>query len=83
MEYEICKEFGWNPQIFDDNFIEVPSFKDVLKWIFLGRKLKVAQKGIEATKIDKFLTILNEIRIEQDAKQRQIENEAKLRSMIK
>lgn len=83
LEFGLCDNFKWNPQILEDQIVELPPFKKVLKWIFFGKPLKVLlRKGLEATKVEEFLAILNEIRIQQDEKQRQVEREAKLRGRM-
>ena len=79
LEYSLCKEFGWEPQTFEDQNITLPPFKEVLKW-FLGKPLNIlVKRGLDATKVDKFLAILDEIRVEQEEIKRRMESEAKLR----
>lgn len=78
LEFGLCQEFKWEPQIFDDQEIKLPSFKEVLKWVFLGKPVKILlKKGLEATKIEEFLAILDENRMELEEKTRQIEEDAK------
>jgi hypothetical protein len=81
-EYNLCSHFKWDPRVFEDHIVEIPSFKDFLKWIF-GKPLKVnINKGLEATKLDKFIAILSEERIEQMEEIEKQKNEIKLKQML-
>ncbi len=81
-EYNLCKEFGWNPQFFQDQVIQLPSRKEVLKWLIFGKPLKITvKKGIDSKKVESFLAILSEERIQQEEEMARMEREAMLRTL--
>jgi hypothetical protein len=59
-EYALVSEFKIPPQYLEDQEIIFPSFKDFFKWIF-GKPIKVLlRKGIEAKKVDLWLSLLDQ-----------------------
>lgn len=81
LEFSLCKELGLSPNNFRSQEVTFPPFKEILRWIFFGKPLKVIlRKGLSAKKVDKFMTILNEFRIQEQQEADRIESEARLRS---
>jgi len=81
-KYNLSAHFKWDPRIFEDHVIEIPPFKQILKWIF-GKPLKVVvNKGLDAIETDKFVAILSEERIEQTEQIEKQKNEMRLKQML-
>ena len=79
LEFNLCKELGLTPDMLKDQIIQLPTLRQVLGWVF-GKPLYIKLKsGLTGKKVDKFLTILNEVRIQQEEEQARLENEARLR----
>jgi len=79
-EYSLCKEFKWSPDIFDTQVIKLPSRINLLKWLFLGKPLKLVwRKGLDNVKIEKFMSILSQERVQQEEEVTKMEREAMVR----
>jgi len=78
-EYSLIRELNVSPDQLEDQYIELPSKLDFLKWLFFGKKLKIRwRKGLENTKGEKYLIILDTIRSQQAEEQKQLEDKLKL-----
>jgi hypothetical protein len=58
-EYALVKELKISPDLLEDQYVEFPSFKDWIKWLF-GKPIKIlSRKGLSATKVDELLAIID------------------------
>ena len=67
-EYNLVSELGISPDLFFDQEVELPSFKDFFKWLF-GKPIKVLlRKGTDSKKVDLWLSMLDQKHVsEQEA----------------
>jgi hypothetical protein len=74
-EYALLEDLGITPNLLKDQEVQLPSFKDLLKWVF-GKPLKILlRRGLEAKKVDLWLAVLDAKRTEQVNKIKQEESE--------
>ncbi len=73
-EYSLMEELGVSPFSFEDQIVEFPSFKTIVKWIF-GKKLNInLKKGLDAKKVDFWLSILDARRTERENKSKEFQD---------
>jgi hypothetical protein len=64
-EYALMEELGIFPDKLEDQYLEFPSFKNIVKWIF-GKPLKVLyRKGLESKKVDFWIALLDQKHLSQ------------------
>ena len=58
-EYDLMTEIGISPTELEDQYIQLPSFKDVIKWFF-GKPIRImSRSGVAFDKFQSYLTILD------------------------
>ena len=76
-QYDLMKELGISYLDLEDQYIEFPSLKNVIRWIF-GKPLKVLyRRGISYTVVESFLHILDSRRSREEEEYKDIKNKVK------
>lgn len=77
-EYALMEDLRISPELLEDQDLEFPSFKDILKWIIGKKKISLTiRKGFDAKKVDLWLAILNAKRIQREEESEKLNNELK------
>ncbi len=76
-EYALVEELKLSPDLLEDQTIELPSFKNVVKWI-LGKPLTIlTRRGLDAKKIDLWLALIDQKRTLEQQKEQEVEKDFK------
>ena len=76
-EYNLMQELGISPSDMDDQYVEIPSFKDFIRWV-LGKPIKILyKKGISFNRFQSYLAILDAKRSLEQEELRKIKKEIK------
>jgi hypothetical protein len=73
-EYSLFEKLNISPDLLEDQYAELPTRLDILKWLFFGKPLKFRwRKGLENRKGEEYLIILDTVRSQQEEEQKEIE----------
>ncbi len=74
-EIALLEGYGLTPDLLEDQSIQLPSFWQVLKWMF-GKPLNLlTRKGLEAKKVDLMLVVLDQKRTAESEQAQQMESD--------